>query len=198
MVRYGKLCAAPYLLIIDIRQTGYSPRVLIFSLQDTSSDIPLVILNEHTYGVRCVAFSPDQKYLASLGSPNDGFLYVWAINQRTGAAKLHSSNKCTSFVKQMIWLGSSIVTYNYWIFISQSIADYLQNRNSTYQDMESGGKPECVAIKTALCFRWHASTGPFATNTSDSARTKCSTWSFSGSYIYNTSSNLRSQGNCLL
>ena len=80
-------------------------------MQDTSSDVPLVILNEHTFGVRAVAFSPDQKYLASLGTPNDGFLYIWSINQRTGAAKLHSSNKCTSFVKQMIWLGSSIVTY---------------------------------------------------------------------------------------
>ncbi|KAG4418033.1 hypothetical protein IFR04_008853 [Cadophora malorum] len=95
---------------LAVGETGYSPRVLIFSLQDTSSDRPLVILNEHTYGVRAVAFSPDQKYLASLGSPNDGFLYVWSINQRTGAAKLHSSNKCTSFIKQMVWLGSSIVT----------------------------------------------------------------------------------------
>jgi WD40 repeat protein len=95
----------------NFTQTGYSPRVLIFSLQDNSSDIPLAILNEHTYGVRAVCFSPDQKYLASLGSPNDGFLYVWAINQRTGAPKLHSSNKCTSFVKQMIWLGNNIVTY---------------------------------------------------------------------------------------
>lgn len=46
-----------------------------------------------------------------MGSPNDGFLYVWSINQRTGAAKLHSSNKCTSFIKQIIWLGNNIVTY---------------------------------------------------------------------------------------
>ncbi|KAH6683069.1 WD40-repeat-containing domain protein [Halenospora varia] len=95
---------------LAVGETGYSPRVLIFSLQDDSSDTPLAILNEHTYGVRAVSFSPDQKYLASLGSPNDGFLYVWSVNQRTGAAKLHSSNKCTSFVKQMLWLGNSIVT----------------------------------------------------------------------------------------
>lgn len=61
--------------------------------------------------MRAVAFSPDQKYLVSLGTPNDGFLYVWSINQRTGAAKLHSSNKCTSFVKQVIWLGNNIITY---------------------------------------------------------------------------------------
>lgn len=95
---------------LAVGETGYSPRVLIFPLQDSSSDTPLAILNEHTYGVRAVAFSPDQKYLASLGSPNDGFLYVWSVNQRTGAAKLHSSNKCTSFVRQIIWLGHNIVT----------------------------------------------------------------------------------------
>jgi WD40 repeat protein len=94
----------------DVLQTGYSPRVLIFSLQDASSDTPLAVLNEHTYGVRAVAFSRDQKYLASLGAPNDGFLYVWSVNQRTGATKLHSSNKCTSSIKQMIWLRNSIVT----------------------------------------------------------------------------------------
>ncbi|TVY92603.1 Mitogen-activated protein kinase-binding protein [Lachnellula willkommii] len=96
--------------LLAVGETGYSPRVLVFSLQDNSSDTPLAILNEHTFGVRAVAFSPDQRYLASLGSPNDGFLYLWSINHRTGAAKLHSSNKCTSFVKQMLWLGKSIVT----------------------------------------------------------------------------------------
>lgn len=84
--------------------------MLIFSLQDNSSDIPVAILNEHTYGVRAVAFSADGKFLASIGHPNDGYLYVWAINQRTGAAKLHSSNKCTSNIRQMIWLGKNIVT----------------------------------------------------------------------------------------
>ncbi|KAG9249017.1 hypothetical protein BJ878DRAFT_485783 [Calycina marina] len=95
---------------LAVGETGYAPRVLIFSLQDASSDIPLAILNEHTFGVRAVSWSPDGKYLASLGDPNDGYLYVWSINQRSGAAKLHSSNKCTASVKQMIWLGNSIVT----------------------------------------------------------------------------------------
>jgi WD40 repeat protein len=69
-----------------------------------------VILNEHTFGVSAVSFSPDNKYLASIGTPNDGFLYVWSINPRTGAARLHSSNKCTSFIRSMIWMGESIIT----------------------------------------------------------------------------------------
>ncbi|RDW82281.1 WD repeat protein-like protein [Coleophoma cylindrospora] len=99
--------------LLAVGETGYTPRVLIFSLQDGSSDIPLAILNEHTYGVRAVAFSSfdselHQLYLASLGSPNDGFLNVWSIKGHL--TRLHSSNKCTSFVKDMIWVGSSIVT----------------------------------------------------------------------------------------
>ncbi|PQE32969.1 putative transcriptional repressor rco-1 protein [Rutstroemia sp. NJR-2017a WRK4] len=95
---------------LAVGETGYSPRVLIFSLQDTSSDTPLAILNEHTYGVGAIAFSPDGKYLASLGTVNDGFLHVWAINSKAGTAKLHSSNKCTSLIKQMVWLGGNIIT----------------------------------------------------------------------------------------
>ncbi|QSZ36538.1 hypothetical protein DSL72_006418 [Monilinia vaccinii-corymbosi] len=95
---------------LAVGETGHAPRVLIFSLQDNSSDSPLAILTEHYYGVAAVSFSPDGRYLASLGNVNDGFLHVWSINQKNGTAKLHSSNKCTSFVKQMLWLGGNVVT----------------------------------------------------------------------------------------
>ncbi|KAI1001968.1 hypothetical protein K3495_g6238 [Podosphaera aphanis] len=101
--RNGKLLA--------VGETGHAPRVLVFSLQDPSSNQPFIILNEHSYGIRAVAFSPDCRYLASLGVTNDGFLYIWSINQKTCSAKLLSTNKCTSVVKQMVWLGnSSLVT----------------------------------------------------------------------------------------
>ncbi|KAL2024275.1 hypothetical protein VTK56DRAFT_8757 [Thermocarpiscus australiensis] len=95
---------------LAVGETGYAPRVLIFNLQDTSSDIPLVSISEHTFGVKAVAWSPDAKYLASLGAPNDGFLYLWKIDARTGTVKLFQQNRCTSFIKQMVWMGSSLVT----------------------------------------------------------------------------------------
>lgn len=95
---------------LAVGETGYAPRVLIFSLQDASSDIPLVSISEHTFGVKAVSWSPDTKYLASLGSANDGFLYLWKIDPRTGAAKLFQQNRCTSHVKGMVWMGNNLIT----------------------------------------------------------------------------------------
>ncbi|KXT03407.1 hypothetical protein AC579_7273 [Pseudocercospora musae] len=95
---------------LAVGETGYKPRVLIFSARDGSSEAPLCTLSEHTFGVMAVRFSPDSRYLASLGTVNDGFLYVWSIEERTGLASLYASNKCTSLVYSMAWCGKSIVT----------------------------------------------------------------------------------------
>ncbi|KAF2190746.1 WD40 repeat-like protein [Zopfia rhizophila CBS 207.26] len=96
---------------LAIGETGYKPRVLIFSTSpDAPSDTPLTSLSDHTFGVRCVSFSPDSQYLASLGSSNDGFLYIWNVNSRTGAAILHASNKCTSNINKIAWMGTSLIT----------------------------------------------------------------------------------------
>nr|KMM70694.1 WD repeat-containing protein [Coccidioides posadasii RMSCC 3488] len=96
---------------LAVGETGYNPRVLIFSTaNDSPSDIPLSILAEHTFGVRSLAFSPDSQYLATLGDINDGFLFIWAINLKSGAARLHSANKCTSFIRDMCWLGTNLIT----------------------------------------------------------------------------------------
>ncbi|KAF7714051.1 Uncharacterized protein PECH_004982 [Penicillium ucsense] len=96
---------------LAVGETGYNPRVLIFSTAlDSSPDVPLSIINEHTFGVCSLAFSPDSQYLATLGNPNDGFLFIWSINLKTGLAKLHSTNKCTSIVREIRWVGQALVT----------------------------------------------------------------------------------------
>ncbi|SPO03480.1 related to transcriptional repressor rco-1 [Cephalotrichum gorgonifer] len=96
---------------LAVGETGYSPRVLIFGLQDSSSDVPLVSINEHAFGVQAVAWSQDTRFLASLGTPNDGFLYIWKIDPRTGAAKLSQQNRCTSSVRGMVWMGNYLITF---------------------------------------------------------------------------------------
>lgn len=95
---------------LAVGETGYAPRVLIFSLEDHSSDVPLVSISEHAFGVKAVAWSSDSRWLASLGAANDGFLYLWKIDSRTGAAKLHLQNRCTSNIRGMVWVGNSLVT----------------------------------------------------------------------------------------
>lgn len=97
--------------LLAVGETGYNPRVLIFSTaEDAIANVPLSIMSEHTYGVRAVAFSPDGKYLATLGEPNDGFLFMWSVNVKTGSVKLHSANRCTTSISDMVWCGNTLIT----------------------------------------------------------------------------------------
>ncbi|KAF3765905.1 WD40 repeat-like protein [Cryphonectria parasitica EP155] len=103
---------------LAVGETGYAPRVLVFGLKNSSSSSsssslqrPLVSISEHAFGVRAVAWSQDGKWLASLGTTHDGFLFVWKIDPRTGSASLFQQNRCTSYVAGMIWLGSNLITF---------------------------------------------------------------------------------------
>ncbi|KAF2236550.1 WD40 repeat-like protein [Viridothelium virens] len=94
---------------LAVGETGYKPRVLVFAADDgRSNDSPLASMAEHSYGVQCVAFSPDSQFLASLGNINDGFLHIWRIGHR-GNASLHASAKCTSNVRQIAWTSSALI-----------------------------------------------------------------------------------------
>lgn len=96
---------------LAVGETGYCPRVLIFSTEnDSNADLPLSIVTEHSFGVCAVAFSQDSRYLATLGDVNDGFLFIWSFDSRTGAVKLHSANKCTANIYHMAWCGHSLIT----------------------------------------------------------------------------------------
>lgn len=96
---------------LAVGETGYAPRVLIFSLKDRSSNRPLVSISEHGFGVKAVAWSPDGRFLASLGTANDGFLFIWKIDPRNGSARLFQQNRCTSYVAGMIWMGNNLITF---------------------------------------------------------------------------------------
>lgn len=97
--------------LLAVGETGYNPRVLLFSTSVTASvDTPLAIITEHSIGIRNIAFSPDSKYLATLGDVNDGYLYIWTVNTKSGEVKLHSTNKCTTSVCDMTWCGNNVVT----------------------------------------------------------------------------------------
>lgn len=95
---------------LALGETGYKPRVAIFCLTDDASDSPVTIISEHSFGVHALRFSPDSKYLASLGTVNDGFIYIWTIDDKTGAAGLHASNKLTTVTNAVAWIGDAVIT----------------------------------------------------------------------------------------
>lgn len=90
---------------------GKSPRILIFSRATNAPlDIPLSVLTDHSFGVRSVAFSPDSRWLCSLGDLHDGFLFLWAINGKSGSGRLHASNKCQS-AHDIKWIGRNLISF---------------------------------------------------------------------------------------
>ena len=42
-----------------------------------------------------------------------GFVYIWALTapNRGNMVKLHSSNKCTSLVRSIAWMGKNLITW---------------------------------------------------------------------------------------
>ncbi|OQO08448.1 hypothetical protein B0A48_06318 [Cryoendolithus antarcticus] len=94
---------------LALGESGYKPRVVIFSLQGDQCDEPIATLSEHSFGVHALRFSPDSRFLASLGTVNDGFLFIWNVD-KVGIPTLHASNKLTTLTNAIAWVGNILVT----------------------------------------------------------------------------------------
>ncbi|CAO3583213.1 unnamed protein product [Absidia cylindrospora] len=97
-------------------EMGHQPRILIW---DVKERVLLHQCRAHKFGILSVAFSPNMRYLVSVGFQHDGYLYVW--NWRKGN-KL-ASNRVTSKVNALSFSkdGSYFVTaglrhVKYWYF----------------------------------------------------------------------------------
>jgi mitogen-activated protein kinase binding protein 1 len=96
--------------LLAVGEMGHKPKILIYSLKASSegTTVPLAVLSEHRFGVKFLAFSPCNRYLASIGTENDGFLHIWQVStSRDRLIQLHSSNKCISIVNDLKWITSS-------------------------------------------------------------------------------------------
>lgn len=96
---------------LAIGESGYLPRVLVYSLQKESASP--VQVGEYQFGLSCVGFSECSRYLGALGVPTDGTIGVWRLKVKTGGLLpvLAASNRCNSSVNGMKWIGDRLVTY---------------------------------------------------------------------------------------
>ena len=96
--------------LLAVGESGHLPHVSLYDTSPNRSDQPIVSVSEHVSGVRCVKFSPDARWLCSIGDDHDGCIYLWSFNQGTSSLKLHSSNKCSG-IYAAAWIGlNSIIT----------------------------------------------------------------------------------------
>ncbi|KAI3403274.2 hypothetical protein KGF56_003862 [Candida oxycetoniae] len=102
------LAISPNKKLLAVGETGYQPRVLLFSLAPNSHSGPIIVIYEHSFGINSLSFSPDSKYLCSLGLVNDGCIHIWKLGLNT--AILQASNRCSNIVHKMIWHENTIIT----------------------------------------------------------------------------------------
>lgn len=55
-------------------QSGHMPAVRLW---DVSERLQVAELQEHKYGISCVTFSPNGKYIVSVGYQHDMMVNVW-------------------------------------------------------------------------------------------------------------------------
>ena len=71
-------------------QSGHSPAVRVY---EVSSRLQVSQFSGHKFGVTCVAFSPNNKYLVSIGTQHDMVTNVWNWRQGSKVASNKISNK---------------------------------------------------------------------------------------------------------
>lgn len=94
---------------LAVGETGSQPRILIFSLAPDSNDYPILSLTEHNFGILALKFSPNSRYLLSVGVNHDSFLYLWRLNGAN--TSIVGANRCTSQINGLLWTDQHIITY---------------------------------------------------------------------------------------
>uniref|UniRef100_A0A3P9I4P0 Uncharacterized protein n=1 Tax=Oryzias latipes TaxID=8090 RepID=A0A3P9I4P0_ORYLA len=74
-------------------QSGHMPAVRLWDVAERRN---VAELQEHKYGVSCVAFSPNSKYIVSVGNQHDMMVNVWAWKMDVVVAANKVSSKVTA------------------------------------------------------------------------------------------------------
>ncbi|ONH65914.1 Mitogen-activated protein kinase-binding protein 1 [Cyberlindnera fabianii] len=127
--------------LLAVGESGTQPRILLFSLAPDAHDFPFLSIAEHSFGVSALHFSPDSKYLLSIGDSHDGFIFLWRLGG--SSVSIAGANKCTSQINGVTWLEDTIVTYGVrhikiWKFEEFEKKSMIQGKNVILGDFING------------------------------------------------------------
>jgi hypothetical protein len=102
------IAISPNKKYLAIGESGYQPRILLFSLANDLNSKPFALIYEHSFGVNSITFSSDLKHFCSLGLINDGFINIWKVSPTS--ISLLASNRCTTVINQVLWHEDFVIT----------------------------------------------------------------------------------------
>ncbi|XP_025602508.2 uncharacterized protein LOC105683743 isoform X1 [Athalia rosae] len=82
-------------------ECGHVPNVRVWDVSDPQNAVQIAEFPGHKYGINCVAFSPGNKYVVSVGSQHDMIVNVWdwRNNVKVASNKVSSKVKAVSFAE---------------------------------------------------------------------------------------------------
>ncbi|XP_043289122.1 mitogen-activated protein kinase-binding protein 1 isoform X3 [Venturia canescens] len=82
-------------------ECGHMPNVRVWDISDPHNAVQIAEFTGHKYGINCVAFSPSNKYVVSVGSQHDMIVNVWdwRNNVKVASNKVSSKVKAVSFAE---------------------------------------------------------------------------------------------------
>ncbi|XP_015602535.1 mitogen-activated protein kinase-binding protein 1 isoform X12 [Cephus cinctus] len=110
-------------------ECGHMPNVRVWDISDPHNAVQIAEFPGHKYGINCVAFSPSNKYVVSVGSQHDMIVNVWDWRNNVKVA----SNKVSSKVKAVSFAENG----NYFVTVGNRHVKfwYLEySRNAKYKE----------------------------------------------------------------
>ncbi|KAG5319785.1 MABP1 protein, partial [Acromyrmex heyeri] len=110
-------------------ECGHMPNVRVWDISDPQNAVQIAEFPGHKYGINCVAFSPNIKYVVSVGSQHDMIVNVWDWRSDVKIA----SNKVSSKVKAVCFAENG----NYFVTVGNRHVKfwYLEHsRSAKYKE----------------------------------------------------------------
>ncbi|XP_011861169.1 PREDICTED: mitogen-activated protein kinase-binding protein 1 isoform X4 [Vollenhovia emeryi] len=110
-------------------ECGHMPNVRVWDISDPHNVVQIAEFPGHKYGINCVAFSPSNKYVVSVGSQHDMIVNVWDWRNNVKVA----SNKVSSKVKAVCFAENG----NYFVTVGNRHVKfwYLEySRSAKYKE----------------------------------------------------------------